>query len=202
MASVEPQSAAIGPSRAYFMALERIEERMERICRALDEHAVPFALVGGQAVALWVATKDPAATRTTKDVDIAIERADLPAACIAAQSVQMEFAEANGISMFLERDEPSPKHAVHLLWAGEPVRTGDVATVPPTSERVYLESHRPVVPVAGLVRMKLQANRRHDLVHLEDMIGVGLVTRELLTQLPPTLAERLESLFVELENRE
>ena len=184
------------------MALERVEQRMDRICKALDQHNVPFALVGGQAVSLWVSTKDPSATRTTKDVDIAIARTDLPAACTAAATVQMDFAEVNGVRMFLERDEPSPKHAVHLLWAGEPVKPNDVASVPNTSDRIYLENHRPVVSVDGLVRMKLQANRRHDLVHLEDMIGVGLVTRDFLAQLPPLLAGRLEALLEEMENRE
>ena len=39
--------------------------------------ATPYALVGGQAVALWVATKDPAAVRTTKDVDILLRRQEM-----------------------------------------------------------------------------------------------------------------------------
>ena len=52
------------------MALEDVADRLRRITRALRESGVPYALVGGQAVAVWVATKDPAAVRTTKDVDI------------------------------------------------------------------------------------------------------------------------------------
>jgi hypothetical protein len=45
--------------------------------------------------------------------------------------------------------------------------------------------------------MKLIANRRHDLTHLEDMIGVGLIGRDLLAGLPPELAQRLEVLLTE-----
>ena len=47
---------------------------------------MPFALVGGQAVVLWVSTRDPAAVRTTKDVDILLDRADLPAPTGGADS--------------------------------------------------------------------------------------------------------------------
>ncbi len=60
------------------MALDEVTDRLERIDRALQGAGVDYALVGGQAVALWVATKDPAAVRTTKDVDILLRRADLP----------------------------------------------------------------------------------------------------------------------------
>ena len=53
----------------HAMAVEDVNQRMRRIT-ALDVAGVPYALVGGQAVAVWVATRDPKAVRTTKDVDI------------------------------------------------------------------------------------------------------------------------------------
>ena len=83
---------------------------------------MPFALVGGQAVALWVATRDPAAVRTTKDVDILLRREDLPQARAAALSAGMDYFEVLGVGMFLDRDDPNPRHAVHLVWSGERVR--------------------------------------------------------------------------------
>ena len=54
--------------KLYNMAMDDVTARLGRICAALKEKSVPFALVGGQAVALWVSTRDPAAVRTTKDV--------------------------------------------------------------------------------------------------------------------------------------
>ena len=180
------------------MALERVEQRMDRICRALEEQGVPFALVGGQAVALWVATIDPSATRTTKDVDIAVEKANLPAVRAAANSINMSYSEVMGVGMLLERDDPNPKHAVHLLWAGEQVRPNDVSFVPATADCVHIEPQRPVVPLAGLVAMKLQANRDHDRTHLRDLIDVGLVDRGMMAALPPELAPRLDALLTEL----
>jgi len=68
------------------MALDDVTDRLQRIARALEGAGVAYALVGGQAVALWVATKDPAAVRTTKDVDILLRREDLPRARAAANS--------------------------------------------------------------------------------------------------------------------
>src|SRR5438445_12935169 len=107
---------------SYVMALDKVTERLERITRAFESAAVPYALVGGQAVALWVATKDPAAVRTTKDVDILLRRSDLPQARSAANSVALDYFEVAGVGMFLERTDPNPRRAVHLLWSGEKVR--------------------------------------------------------------------------------
>ncbi len=88
------------------MALDDVSERLVRITNCLDAAGVPYALVGGQAVALWVATVEPAAVRTTKDVDLLIDRDDLPAARTAARSVQMDYFETLGVGMFIDRRDP------------------------------------------------------------------------------------------------
>lgn len=61
---------ASGIWEKYRMALEEVTDRLQRTTEALAKAQVPYALVGSRAVVLWVATKDPAAVRTTKDVDI------------------------------------------------------------------------------------------------------------------------------------
>src|ERR1700730_13421737 len=106
----------------YVMALDDVTGRLQRITGALDTASVPYALVGGQAVALWVATRDPGAVRTTKDVDILLRRQDLPRARAAAATVAFDYFEVVGVGMFLERADPNPRKAVHVLWAGEKVR--------------------------------------------------------------------------------
>jgi len=183
--------------RQYIMALDDVTDRLERICRALEEASVPFALVGGQAVALWVATRDPAAVRTTKDVDILIPRESLSEARAAALKVGMDYFEVMGVGMFLDHDDPNPRHAVHLVWAGEKVRASYDFPSPTIDQREMLEGQVPVVSLAGLVLMKLLSNRDQDRVHLRDMIDVGLVTRDMLDHLPPQLAPRLNPLLTE-----
>ena len=71
----------------HLMALDDVSDRLERITRCLDEAEVRYALVGGQAVALWVATVDPAAVRTTKDIDLLLDRRDVPVARAAARAL-------------------------------------------------------------------------------------------------------------------
>ena len=177
------------------MAMDAVTERLHRITAALTNSGVPHALVGGQAVALWVTTKDPAAVRTTKDVDILLNRDDLPQARSAALSIGMDYIEILDVGMFLERTDPNPRHGVHLVWAGEKVKAESPLASPTIDERQELEPGKFVVSLSGLVRMKLTANRDQDRVHLRNMIDVGLIDRSMLDGLPAELAARLGALL-------
>lgn len=181
----------------HLMALEDVTDRMTRITGALESASVEYALVGGQAVALWVATKEPAAVRTTKDVDVLIRREDLPRARAAALSVDMDYFEVMGVGMFLDRRDPNPRHGVHLVWANEKVRPGHEYPAPGVESRLSLAPGLQVISLAGLVAMKVMSGRDQDRLHLRDMIEVGLVGRELAAELPPELARRLEELLTE-----
>jgi hypothetical protein len=195
--SMKAAPSSPGVWERYLMALDDVTDLLQRIAQALEEAGVPYALVGGQAVALWVATKDPAAVRTTKGVDVLLRRDDLPKARAAAAAVALDYFEVVGVGMFLERSDPNPRKGVHLLWAGEKVRPEYPLPSPTVEEREMLEPGKQVVSLAGLVRMKLMSNRDQDRVHLRDLIDVGLVHRDLLQTLPPELASRLDSLLSE-----
>ena len=179
------------------MALDEVAARLQRVTAALRDAGVPYALVGGQAVALWVATKDPAAVRTTKDVDLLLRRDDVPKARAATRPIGLEYYEVIGVGMFLEEDDPNPRKAVHIIWADEKVRPEYALPAPAIDECVTLAGDIQVVALAALVTMKLLSNRDQDRVHLRDMIDVGLVGRDFLTGLPPELATRLDSLLTE-----
>jgi hypothetical protein len=185
----------LGLWERYQMAIDKLTDRLDRITSALANTGVPYALVGGQAVIYWVSTKDPAAVRTTKDVDIMIRREDLPRAKSAALSVGMDYFDVIDVGMFLEPGDPNPRHGVHLVWAGEKVKAEDPLPNPAIDERQELEPGKSVVLLPGLVRMKLMANRDRDRVHLRDLIDVGLVDRAMLAGLPAELADRLDALL-------
>lgn len=195
--STDALSPLHGTWERYLMALDRVTERLRRITAALEGAGVPYALVGGQAVALWVATRDPAAVRTTKDVDILLRRDDLPQARVAALTVNMDYFEVVGVGMFLERDDPNPRQAVHLVWAGEKVRPEYALPAPSIDQRQALEPGTQVVSLPALVLMKLLSNRDQDRLHLRDLIEVELVTRAIAKDLPQELAARLDSLLTE-----
>ncbi len=179
------------------MAVNDVAERFTRIVTALGSAGVPYAIVGGQAVAAWVGTVDGAAIRVTKDTDILLDRKDLPRARAAALSAGMDYFEVLGVGMFLDRNDPNPRGAVHLVWSGEKVRPEYELPSPTVEERETLPGDLSVVSLSGLVRMKLLANRDQDRVHLRDMIEVGLIGRNLLEGLPEGLAARLHALLIE-----
>src|SRR5260370_38632756 len=60
-------------------AVEKVRDRLLRATSALDKASIPYAVVGGNAVAAWVSRVDEAAVRNTQDVDILLRRADLDA---------------------------------------------------------------------------------------------------------------------------
>src|SRR5882757_2750901 len=83
-------------------AVEKVRERLERATSALELANVPYAVVGGNAVAAWVSRVDEAAVRNTQDVDILLRRADLPAAISALEQVGFFYRHAASIDMFLD----------------------------------------------------------------------------------------------------
>src|SRR5258708_36344866 len=55
-------------------AVEKVRERLLRATSALDAQRIPYAVVGGNAVAVWVAPGDEGAVRNTRHGDILLLR--------------------------------------------------------------------------------------------------------------------------------
>jgi hypothetical protein len=108
--AVEP----IGWERAI-IAAEKVKERLRRATRALDAARVPYAVVGGNAVAEWVARVDEEAVRTTRDVDILIRRPDFPEAKACLEAVGFVYYELLDIDTFIDGPHGKPSGGVHLL---------------------------------------------------------------------------------------
>src|SRR5436309_12914553 len=83
-------------------AVEKVRDRLLRATAALERAGVPYAVVGGNAVAAWVSRVDEAAVRNTQDVDILIRRADLATATSALIPAGFVFRHVKGIDMFLD----------------------------------------------------------------------------------------------------
>lgn len=179
-------------------AVELVRERLSRATAALEEGGIPYAVVGGNAVASWVARVDVAAVRYTQDVDILINRSDLERAKVSFASAGFVFRHVKGIDMFLDGPEAKARDAVHILFAGEKVRSEDSAPAPAVSDSEPTEKFR-VVGLESLVRMKLTSYRRKDQVHIQDMIDVGLIDESWLPRLPAPLSERLKELLEDPE---
>jgi hypothetical protein len=175
-------------------AVAKVRERLLRTTAVLNAAGIPYAVVGGQAVASWVATVDEGAVRNTRDVDVLIRRTDLPAARVALEKAGFVHAEVLDVTMFLDGPNAKPSESIHLLFAGEKVRPDHPL---PSPDLITIDDPAGfrVITLEALVYMKLLSNRRKDLVHVEDLIGVGLIDHTWLTKLPPVLAERLQKVL-------
>src|SRR5262245_3032164 len=96
-------------------AVERVRERLHRAASALEEARIPYAVIGGNAVAAWVATVDESAVRNTQDVDILLRREDLEAANAALAKAGFVFRHVKGIDMFLDGPKAKARDAVHII---------------------------------------------------------------------------------------
>ena len=74
------------------LAVEKVRERLHRSTQALEAAGIPYAVVGGNAVAAWVSKVDPGAARNTINVDLIINRSDLDAAKSAMEGVGFVYA--------------------------------------------------------------------------------------------------------------
>src|SRR5438552_15145855 len=102
--------------KAFVMAMERVEKRLRKVTAALGAAGIKYAVIGGNAVALWVAKADPAATRTTKDVDLLVERSDLNRIDAVMETLGFEKNDLRRLVLFVDPEEPSRKSGVHLVW--------------------------------------------------------------------------------------
>lgn len=175
-------------------AVEVVRERLSRAAAALEAAGVPFAVVGGHAVANWVSRVDPEAIRNTRDVDLLIRRTDFDAAKVAMEAAGFVYANLLGVDMFLDGPEGKPSGAVHLLYAGEKVRPEHTTLAPELSETEPSTSFR-VVSLEALVRMKLESNRRKDQTHIIDLMHIGLIDDSWPSRFSPPLDDRLRELL-------
>ncbi|MFN0136077.1 MAG: hypothetical protein ACKVS9_08170 [Phycisphaerae bacterium] len=187
--------------RAYQMAVERVEQLLIDVTGALSGVGAPYAVIGGKAVAAWVSTIDPDSVRNTKDVDLLVERGKVDQLDAGVRSIGMYLDYVGDIACLLHQENPSPKRGVHLLYAGEKVRPSDPHPTPTMAEVVQSARGFPIVTLPALLRMKLIAFRKHDQVHVEDMLRVGLITPEVRAQIPADLLPRLEQIEAEAPDR-
>ena len=182
------------------MAMEQVERRLRKVTAALDRTGIRYAVIGGNAVALWVAKADPAATRTTKDVDLLVERSDLDRINQVMRELGFEKQDLRRLVLFVDPEAPSRKSGVHLVWAREKVRPSYAHAAPALTETVRDPEGFWVLDLPALVRMKLTSLRDVDKVHLSDLLRVGMISQGLRGTLPPDLRRRLEDIETSLED--
>lgn len=177
-----------------FRAVELVQERLLRAAAALECHGIPYAVVGGCAVAEWVSRAGQGGERNSNDVDILIRRNDLHRVQVALESTGFVYQSRNGFDMFLDGVDGSVRSAVKIVFAGERERPNYAY---PLADVIHSERGQgfQVLCLEPLVRMALTSFRREDGMLLRDMLDVGLVDDSWLAKLPADLAARLKELI-------
>ncbi len=188
--------ATLGPVswERMIRAVEKVRNRLRRAAAALEAAGVPYAVVGGNAVAAWVSRVDEAAARNTQDVDILLRRVDLPAAIAALTQGGFVHRHVAGIDMFLEGANAKARDAVHIVFAAEKVRPDYLMPAPDVDECETTPSFR-LLTLEALVRMKLTSFRDKDRTHLRDLIEVGLLDAAWVSRVPTGLGAKLQALL-------
>ncbi len=174
--------------------MEKVKDRMRRVAHALNDAGIPYAVVGGNAVQMWVAQVDETAVRNTRDVDLLLRRADLPRAVEALGRAGFVFRHVAGIDMFLDGPDAKPRDAVHLVFAAEKVRPDYALPAPDVTDQERI-ANTSTLTLEALVRMKLTSFRDKDRVHLRDLLDIGLLDAAWLPRLPEALRNRLQALL-------
>lgn len=179
-------------------SIEQVQDRLRRASEALEQSHVSYAVIGGNAVAYWVAQIDETATRFTRDVDVLVRREDLSGVTKAMEAAGFRYRHVRGIDLYLDGPKNSVADAVHLLFASEKVRPTDLAETPSVEESIPGNGYR-VLGLEALIRMKLTSFRLKDQTHIDDMLQVRLIDASLKDRLPPELAERFQQVLDQFE---
>src|SRR4051812_30345395 len=115
---------------ALVIAKDRVEQRLKRVTAALNQARIPYAVIGGNAVASWVGRVAPSATRATKDGDLLVRRSDLARTTGAMHALGFTRRNMRSLVLFLDPEKPDERSGAHLIWAGARVRPSYAVPAP------------------------------------------------------------------------
>jgi hypothetical protein len=166
---------------------------LEDITKTLHAAEVQFEIVGGVAVNAHILPLHRSRSFVTRDIDILVNRKDLQRIAHAAESLGYQAKKMMG-GYTLIRPEQNLAEAIHLIFAGEKSKSTQLSPHPaldPESKELFGVTI-PVAPLVDLIQMKLNSLRPKDVIHLETLDDVGLITPAIERELPPALRARLK----------
>jgi hypothetical protein len=181
--------------------IEKVKARLHRATGLLDAAGLPYAVIGGNAVAAWVSRVDDSVVRNTRDVDLLVRRDDMDSiitAMAAGGFIHRSASILGGkgrIEMFLDGPEAKARDGVHLIFSGEKVNSDSPEPSPDVADIDRSHSGFRLIELEALVTMKLTSYRDKDRVHLRDMMEIGMLDETWLTRVPISLRDRLQALL-------
>lgn len=181
--------------------IEKVKARLRRATGLLEAAGLPYAVIGGNAVAAWVSRVDDSVVRNTRDVDILVRRSDMDAiiAAMAGGGFIHRSASILGgkgrIEMFLDGPGAKARDGVHLIFSGEKVNPESLEPSPDVTDIDASHGDFHLIGLEALITMKLTSYRDKDRVHLRDMMETGMLDESWLPRVPVSLRDRLQTLL-------
>jgi hypothetical protein len=181
--------------------IEKVKDRLLRATGALGAAGIPYAVIGGNAVAAWVSRVDDSVVRNTRNVDLLVRREDLPRISEALEKAGFIHRSASilggkgRIEMFLDGPGAKARDAVHLIFANERVGEESPEPSPGVEDIDPSPGDFRLLDLVALVTMKLTSYRDKDRVHLRDMMEIGQIDETWLERVPASLRPRLQALL-------
>jgi len=177
----------------YETGMHTLTNDLEQIIKALRDAGVLFEVVGGVAVNAHIYSLHRSRSFVTRDIDLLVRRHDLPRVAEAAQPLGYIAKKMVG-GYTLIRPGQDLAEAIHLLFVGEKSKSTQPLPHPELhpEEKHLLNLSVPVAPLKDLLQMKLSSLRPKDLIHIETLDDVGLITPALERHLSPVLQEWLK----------
>ena len=181
--------------------IEKVKARLRRATALLEAAGLPYAVIGGNAVAAWVSRVDDSVVRNTRDVDLLVRRSDMDAIITAMSAGGFIHRSASilggkgRIEMFLDGPEAKARDGVHLIFSGEKVNPESLEPSPDVAEIDNTHEDFRLIDLDALITMKLTSYRDKDRVHLRDMMEIGMLDESWLPRVPISLRDRLQALL-------
>lgn len=181
--------------------IEKVKARLRRATALLEAAGLPYAVIGGNAVAAWVSRVDDSVVRNTRDVDLLVRRSDMEAivtVMAAGGFIHRSVSILGGkgrIEMFLDGPGAKARDGVHLIFSGEKVNPESLEPSPDVEEIDLTHSDFRLLDLDALLTMKLTSYRDKDRVHLRDMMEIGMLDESWLERVPVSLRDRLQALL-------
>ena len=181
-----------GVNLIFEAGMHSLVNDLENIVQALQNAGVHFEVVGGVAVNAHILTLNRSRSFVTRDIDLLVHRGDLERIAEAAQSLGYQARKMMG-GYTLIRPGQDLAEAVHLIFVGEKSKSTQPLPHPelhPEDKHLF-GSTIPVAPLTDLLQMKLNSLRPKDIIHIEILDDVGLITPAVERGLSAVLQERL-----------
>lgn len=175
-------------------AEEKVQARLIRVSALLAKAEIPYAIIGGHAVAAWVATKDESLVRATRDVDVLVRPEHLERIRKVLEADGFIYRHVAEMDVFLEDGNAKVGDAVRLIFCGQKVRPDHVLAAPDVADS-GIGGEFSVIPLESLVQTKLVAWRRKDQVHLLDLLGANVIDASWPKRFQEPLRSRLQELI-------